>query len=72
LETGHTIQTESMILKKIIKFCDFTDRVIIKCLLEGICVGIFSFLAMSAAYISGACKYNVKLFRAKRDDTSTH
>ncbi|MDR1890734.1 MAG: hypothetical protein LBQ23_00920 [Puniceicoccales bacterium] len=61
-----------MMLKKIIKFCDFTDRVIIKCLLEGICVGIFSFLAMSAAYISGMCKYNIKLFRTRRDDTNTH
>ncbi|MDR1528041.1 MAG: hypothetical protein LBS22_00410 [Puniceicoccales bacterium] len=61
-----------MILKKIIRFCDFTDRVIIKCLLEGICVGIFSFLAMSAAYISCMCKYNIKLFRTKGDDTSVH
>jgi hypothetical protein len=70
--TGRTIQTEVMILRKIIKFCDFTDRVIVKCLLEGICVGIFSFLAMLAAYVSGVCKYNIKLFRAKRDDTSIY
>jgi hypothetical protein len=66
--TGRMIRTEEMILRKIIKFCDFTDRVIIKCLLEGICVGMFSFLAMLAAYISGMCRYNIKLFRAKRDD----
>ncbi|MDR2777135.1 MAG: hypothetical protein LBB17_03815 [Puniceicoccales bacterium] len=61
-----------MILKKIIRFCDLTDRVIVKCLLEGICVGIFAFLAMLAAYISGACKYNIKLFRMRRDDPNIH
>lgn len=69
---GHTIRTEAMILKKIVKFCDFTDRVIIKWLLECICVGIFSFLAMLAAYVSSMCKYNVKLFRTRHDDTNTH
>jgi hypothetical protein len=61
-----------MMLKKIIKFCDFTDRVIIKYLLEDLCVGIFSFPAMSAAYRSDMCNYYIKLFMTKRDDTNTH
>ena len=57
-------------IKKIIGFCDFLDRVIIRCLLEGISIGIFSFLAMLAACIEGICAHNVKSIEEKRSGTA--
>jgi hypothetical protein len=55
-------------VKKIIKFCDFIDRVIIKCFLECVFVGIFSFLAMLAASTDGMCVYKIK---KKRDGAAS-
>ncbi|MDR1433263.1 MAG: hypothetical protein LBI61_02920 [Puniceicoccales bacterium] len=57
-------------VKKIIRACDFVDRVIVRCLLEGISVGVFSFLAMLAACIEGICAYNAKLIRGRRNGTA--
>jgi hypothetical protein len=53
----------------IVKVFDFADRVLIKCLLEGVFVGIFSFLAMLAASIDGICATVARLSREKRNDT---
>ncbi|MDR1414110.1 MAG: hypothetical protein LBI56_04220 [Puniceicoccales bacterium] len=52
-------------LRNIVRFCDFVDRVLLRCLLEGIFVGIFSFLAMLAAWAGGGCANGIKIFRKK-------
>ncbi|MDR2737359.1 MAG: hypothetical protein LBB18_00240 [Puniceicoccales bacterium] len=58
----------------LVKFCDFVDRVMIKCLVEGVFVGMFSLPAMFAACIDGICTYcshNAKFLKRKRHDTIT-
>jgi hypothetical protein len=60
-------------LASLVKFCDFLDRVVVKCLMEGLLVGVFSFLAMLAACIDGVCTYcshNVKLVKEKKREFS--
>ncbi|MDR1401646.1 MAG: hypothetical protein LBI81_01645 [Puniceicoccales bacterium] len=41
---------------------------ILRCLLEGIFLGIFSFLVMLAAWAGGACSHRIKLLRERHGD----
>jgi hypothetical protein len=52
-------------LRKLVRFCDFLDCVVLKCLLEGFVVGVFSLLAIVAAGMEGMCAHHCKLFRER-------
>ncbi|MDR3143958.1 MAG: hypothetical protein LBT64_00465 [Puniceicoccales bacterium] len=61
-------------LRKLVKFCDFVDRVLLKCLLEGLILSAFSLLGMLAAGMDGICASRAKVFmeRRKARDSVSH
>jgi hypothetical protein len=54
------------ISEKIVIFFDFLDRVVVKCLVEGVILGIFASLAMLFAGVDGLCSYHWDRFWKKR------
>jgi hypothetical protein len=50
------------VLGKIVQLCDFVDRVIVKCLCEGIVVVAFAMPAMLVAVVDGLCLHHWRRF----------
>jgi hypothetical protein len=61
----------SIMFGAVIKFCDFIDRVAIKCLIEGVAIGLFASLALLAAAVDGALEQGIKLLRERRNGAPT-